>query len=213
MVRPSGRPMRNIETYECYNYLNEKFPLCVRACRPRIIDVPNGWADPKWFSINMASALSHSHMISDTAMANNLINTVNLVRYGVPTYFVMPDLAEAAWLSTPPLDLPLHSIKWPMPAMLFILPDSFLEKHVHHYIPYLAITKAPRGVYPDDIINFLPKVEKDWKKFTHVETDVDRILFWYPRFGSPNNLPIDYNGAFRDLFDGVAADEDVRCRT
>lgn len=113
----------------------------VRLLYPRRIVPPQDYADPKYFSLGAVSNMRAAMMSQEQEQHRRArILFSELAHYSVPTYFI-----EREWLAaldgTGLPDLPLSEIKMPMPAMMFVLPMSWMIARTGWPVPYAAIGK------------------------------------------------------------------------
>lgn len=172
-------------------------PLTFDACYPRKIIPPNGFPNPKWFAGSLVPWFGFMNRKDLTGLAadcNMASMGMRLMQFKFPTYFVSRDFAEAAAKSTPPPDLPLSEIKWPMQAMLFAFPTGFIKSHVGVDIPFLAMARLPVGSYPTDVIQDLPELDRPWSALPVVYNTKDRYVIMFQLMTS--TLPIEYTGCY-----------------
>ncbi len=116
-----------------YNDLYEKIKGTAvdELAYPRKFSVPPGYASPKTMAATLAIESASSVLLdrsgrTDIPLTNSLSATIKLIEYKVPTYFVDENLCRAVDRTEPPSSVSMADIKWPMPAMMFVLPDRFL---------------------------------------------------------------------------------------
>lgn len=176
--------------------LPERQPLTYKAIYPKRIIPPNGYLNPKYFAVTMWSEMrvwweSEMRMLPHiTGFANCLLQ----MEYGVPTYFVRSEFAQAVAQTEPPDDFKFSEIKWPLPAMLFVLPTDFALKYFGYMCPFLSITRIDEGVYPAALKN-LPPCEMPVMAMEPVQNQVARFNVVYPVYSS-KEVPVDYTGSY-----------------
>jgi len=176
--------------------LPERQPLTYKAIYPKRITPPGGFLNPKYFSISLWSALrvweeTDMRMIPHiTGYVNSLIQ----MEYRVPTYFVRSEFAQAVAQTEPPADFKFSEIKWPMPAMLFVLPTDFALRYFGYLCPFISVTRSDQGNYPD-ILKNLPTCETPFRQLEALRSDVDRFNVVYPVYGQ-QRVPVDYTGSY-----------------
>ena len=128
----------------------ERQPKTFKAIYPKRITPPGGYLNPKYFSITLWSELEvgFSAEMNRLPHVTGLINALLHVEYGVPTYFVRSEFAQAVAQTEPPADFKFSEIRWPMPAMLFVLPTDFVLKQFGFMCPFISVTHSPAGEYP-----------------------------------------------------------------
>ena len=126
-------------------------------------------------------------------MAGMMISLA-MSKYQVPTYFIEPAFAEAVMQSRLPDDFYLKDIKWPLPAMLFVLPDAVVQTYFQYYIPFIGVVKARAGNYPRDFQPY-PETEHPIKDGYPLSVAEDGLLLHFPLF-STTEPPVDYFGNY-----------------
>ncbi len=163
---------------------------------PRRIVPPLGYANPRYFSINLAGTILCAQK-SDLNMLPELTSqcvAYHLVKYKIPTFFVAYDFLCAIAATDPPEELNLVDVKFPLNAMLFVLPDIFLSQFSSVYSPFLAIIRGEKGIYPSvELIKEFNFLAKNYQ----IDNQTDRIMMYYPAY--PENkdcIPVEYTGAY-----------------
>ena len=170
------------------------FPMTAKLCHPRHIIPPSGYFNPKWYSALIYGLSRFWDEPAATAQphTSGALIALHLIKYGVPTYFVRHDYAQAVAQTDPPEDFRLSEILWPLDAMLFVLPDSFIQPYFGWYIPFVSVARVKAGVYPRDA-RLHQASELLWLKDIGVEHDM--IMFHFPLLRK--TLPaVDYTGAY-----------------
>jgi len=175
-----------------YDGAEREHPQTLRLCYPRRIIPPQGYRNPKWYGISLYSC---SRFWQEPEM-NMLPHTTGALmaqaqmKMGVPTYFIGKDYAEAVAQTEPPEDFLLSQIQWPLDAMLFVLPDSFVRQYFGWHVPFLAVARVAAGRYPQDM-----PVKNDLMYVSRISNPDDRMLLHFPFYlnGVP---PVDYTGAY-----------------
>lgn len=179
----------------------EKEPLTFAACYPRRIIPPGGYLNPRLYSITLRAELQESFDSEFNMLAHltGILSSYKLLEMGVPTYFVRSEFAQAVAQTKPPEDFLLSEIKWPLDGMLFCLPIDFSIKTFGFLVPFIAVTRVPKGNYPQDVK--LPDMGRLPYEFGKVWNEADRLLMVYPCFPS-TGMPVEYTGAF-NLTDNI----------
>ncbi len=169
-----------------------KYPLTMLKCYPRRILPPQGYFNPKWYSVSLFCCAKfweepEFDMLPHTTGA---LTAQTQMKMGVPTYFVRKDYAEAVAQTNPPEDFRMSEIQWPLDAFLFVLPDAFVDQYFGWYVPFIAVCRCPKGTYPDDM-----PVKNDLFYVSRIGNEVDRILIHFP-LCLRNQPPVDYTGAY-----------------
>jgi len=184
----------------------ERQPLTYKATYPKRITPPNGYFNPKYFAITLWSELQVGFMpeLNMLPHVTGLLNALMQLEYRVPTYFVKSEFAQAVAQTEPPADFKFSEIKWPLPAMLFVLPTDFVMNYFGYLCPFLSVTVSPAGMYPDRLKN-LPlcpdiqgqTVPATLKMLNTLSNKADRFNVVYPVYGNgKDTLPVDYTGSY-----------------
>jgi len=130
--------------------LNEYDPRMMHLLYPRVYDSPGAFGSPKQAAIDLCTTLlcvrrssqmfAGEEAFKDVALMNGVLCAEALIRYKVPTFFVARDFFAAANNSNPPLEFPVHALRFPFPAMLFMLPKGALHSPTDGPIEYLAFS-------------------------------------------------------------------------
>ena len=174
----------------------ERQPKTFKAIYPKRITPPGGYLNPKYFSITLWSELEvgFSAEMNRLPHVTGLINALLHLEYGVPTYFVRSEFAQAVAQTEPPADFKFSEIRWPMPAMLFVLPTDFVLKQFGFMCPFISVTHSPAGEYPKRLKK-LPQCEMPIHAVHPVQSTIDRFNVIYPVY-SQNEAPVDYTGSY-----------------
>ena len=176
-------------------------PVNFAACYPRHITPPGGFLNPRYFANVLRSELEVACANDELEMLPHLTGVLNCFKqleYGVPTYFVRSEFAQAVAQTNPPKDFKFSEIKWPLDAMLFVLPTDFVLAYFGYMTPFISVVRATAGIYPDCIK--LPKLEPlhPWERHADIKrlsNAVDRFISIIPCY-SQESIPVDYTGAF-----------------
>lgn len=120
-------------------------------CYPRHILVPSGYATPKYYGVSVAGHLCMLQSVGpESPEAHTLVtlSSLNLARFGVPTYFVDKEFAEAVAHTRLPEGLRFSDLQWPLDALLFVLPEAFCRKHFGWHTPFIALNRIRKGQHP-----------------------------------------------------------------
>ena len=177
--------------------LPERHPLTHKAVYPRRINpVPVGYVDPKYYALTLWS----QYMIGfDAEMKmlphiTGIVNCLIQMEHRVPTFFIRSEFAQAVAQTKTPSDFKLSDIKWPLDAMLFVLPTDFVLKQFGYLSPFISVTRAPAGVYPDQL-KHLPKCEMPTHVLNKLDNKVERMNMVYNVYGK-SGVPVDYTGSY-----------------
>lgn len=176
-----------------------RYPLAFKAAYPRNIVVPKGYMDPRLIAPTMIRSLQLVQQLgfSELAHKTGFGVSVSLMANRVPTYFVADEFAQAVANTDIPKDFKFAELKWPLPAMVFVLSDNFRRAYFgNEGAPFLTVVNGKTGEYPRDFQRWpkmdIPVATVKWLR--------DWILMDYTYFGSPS--PITYNSAF-PMTDGI----------
>lgn len=190
--------MTNQPAKEFSGLIAEHVPHIWASCYPRRIIPPQGYANPKTYATSLASCglmwdRPELGMLPHTVCA---LTALRQAQMGVPTYFVRSEFAQAVANTKLPLDFKLSELKWPLNAMLFVLPDSFVRTYFKFDIPFLSICRADKGMYPS-VTDYTWAMKHGWEinKFNPILNEVDRMLIHFPCYFS-KDLPCDYSGSW-----------------
>lgn len=110
--------------------LKEKEAALWAACYPRAYSSHGSYGSPKSIAIDMAMQIT-GHRSMGPAVDNPTkyaaLTSYRLLQHSVPTYFVAPTLLHACLETSPPDQFNYNDLRWPMPAMLFVLPKGALK--------------------------------------------------------------------------------------
>ena len=96
---------------------------------PRKYIVPHGYTNPRNFGVLHADydiAAKQNMPLESTHRVIVLLGR-ELQRLQYPAYFVSPGLLEVALRTQPPKDIALAHLKWPLPAIQFMLPRTMFK--------------------------------------------------------------------------------------
>ena len=178
--------------------LQPQQPLGYQAVYPRRILPPTGFPNPRNYSATifgqlMAGFSSGLDLLPHSAA---MLSSLALIEHRVPTYFVRSEFAQAVAQTSLPDDGKFSEIRWPLDAMLFVLPLEFALKYFGFRCPFIAITRNHPGTYPDDY-RHLPPCEQPLSGLQKVRNEVDRLIIAYTVYSAdPNTVPADYSGVY-----------------
>lgn len=180
---------------KCQAACEAKYPKLWKSVYPRRIVPPHGYCNPKWYASTQygASMLWLEPEMSMLPHTTVTLLTTKLQQYFMPYYFVAPEFAESVMQTEPPEGFRFSDIKWPLDAMIFVLPNSFVKRHFKYYFPFVSTCRAKEGRYPLDID--IPQSEIPWKFLTPLINQGEKILFHFPLFNS-HGAPVDYTGLY-----------------
>ena len=187
----------NNEFEEMLDLLAVRQPLTHKAVYPRNLNnIPIGYLSPKYYALTLWS----QYMVgfdAEMRMLPHITGVVNCLvqmEYRVPTYFIRSEFAQAVAHTKTPVDFKLSDIKWPLDAMLFVLPTDFVLKQFGFLSPFISVTRAKAGVYPD-MLKHLPKCDMPSSRINKLDNQVDRMNMVYNVYGK-SGVPVDYTGSY-----------------
>ncbi len=137
---------------ELYAQIEAKNPAFLKQCVPRRIIPPNGYVNPKYYTVCMACAVhvAHEHdRLQD--MTHYVLRMVphHLRKNSVPTYFVAEELCQSVGATEPPDGLLFEEIRMARPAMILALPERFSRAYFGFDVPWLATALVKAGRHVD----------------------------------------------------------------
>ena len=119
-------------------------PLAYKAVYPKRILTPTGFMSPEYYALTLWSQIlvGFDTELNMLPHLTGLVSGLMQLEYRVPTYFVRSEFAQAVAQTEPPADFKLSEIRWPLPAMLFVLPTDFVLKTFGHLCPFISVSKA-----------------------------------------------------------------------
>lgn len=136
----TNRP--DVEFYDLVKVLCQHCQNLKALCVPKDYTRPQGYPTPELF---MLSAYTGADVCArgvspaqDVTSYSVHVTSSTLIRYQVPTYFVSQDLCEALLETEAPEDMLFSELKWPMPAMMFMLPEAFSERYFGNPVPFIT---------------------------------------------------------------------------
>src|SRR5512143_43174 len=179
------------------NTLPNRQPLIHKAIYPRHIVPPPGYTNPRFYGCTMWSQLRIGFEPDMTLLPHvtGIVNCLTQIVYRVPTYFVRSEFAQAVAQTDPPEDFKLSEIKWPLPAMLFVLPTDFVLKYFGYLCPFISVAHVTAGIYPHCVLKQLPECEMPLAAMNPINNQVDRLTCVSPCY-SKDRVPVDYTGSF-----------------
>ena len=168
------------------------------SCYPRRILPPNGYVNPKIYAGNLTccTLMWDRPELDLLPHVSCALTSLLQTQMTVPTYFIRNEFAQAVANTNLPLDFKLSELRWPLDAMLFVLPDSFVFNYFGLHLPFLAISRCPANTYPTDDQR-KRAANKQWElgTFNKVHNPSDRMLLHFPCYFQ-KSLPCDYSGSW-----------------
>jgi hypothetical protein len=176
-----------------------RYPLTFKAAYPKNIAVPKGYMDPRLMAATMIRSIQliREMGFSELAHKTGFGISISLMANRVPTYFVADEFAQAVANTDIPKDFKFAELKWPLPALIFVLSDNFRRAYFgNEGAPFLSVVNAKAGDYPRDFQRF-PKIDVQVPTIKWLR---EWIMMDYAYFGS--ETPITYNSTY-PITDGV----------
>ena len=146
-----------------YERMEREVPDVAKLFAPRRYVPPQGYANPRDYAPLGAVICGCTGLpAAAKAMVDCRVNAFNLVRYQVPTYFVRHDFGAAVMATEPPDTLTVEDLVWPMPAMLFVIPESLSLAVFKRFIPFISVSRLPVGEChpPEELAAAIPAMKK-----------------------------------------------------
>jgi hypothetical protein len=137
----------NLTREELQKNIEENLPDVWRLCYPRCYEDKRlgDYYSPKFLAFDLAaSVLKRAMPGSARAELYDYLVANQLVRFGVPTYFVSRELIEAIAKTTPPLSIAWHDMQLPFDAAAFMLPKGTLRHSEEGDCPYIAYARLKK---------------------------------------------------------------------
>ena len=153
MREPFDIEIVRLETYpELVRYYEQTCPDRLRTFAPRLIESPRGYWPTKTFAVAAQAAQEQmqQHPPPCSAPAMALVSTTAR-HYGVPTYYIAPELAEAALRTDLAPELQLADLHWPFPALLLMLPRGCVRHPLEGDVPFIGLCRMPDPAIPATI--------------------------------------------------------------
>ncbi len=121
---------------------------------PRKYREPTGWYSPKFFAAAACVSCDQFHSeltpspittVDTSATMHEVTAYCHLLANKVPTWWVGEDLFLSLLNSSCPPDMRLVDVKFPTPALLFMLPMDACQKALGCNVGWLVIAKIPLG--------------------------------------------------------------------
>lgn len=128
--------------------LEESGDPAFSLCYPRKYRIPDGYLSPKLLvpaALSSALFMTRNDAASNPTLASIFVAIQRLVEFKVPTYFADETLCASLAATDPPEDMKLSEIKWPMPAVLFMLGDKFSMQYLGRKVVWVSAAKLEPG--------------------------------------------------------------------
>ena len=181
--------------------LTQKYPRLSQFCQPRRILPPTGYVTPNHFYYTLMANITLSADLK-AQMAPHYASigvTCRLLEFDVPVFFPTAEWLTAVYNTDPPLDWIIEeTVKWPLDAMLFVVPDSmaWIDKS---YVPYMSVARI---IGIDPIPSWALRKKMLEARIEAVPrdfggSDANRISMMYSCYFNPEEPPITYTGNYK----------------
>jgi hypothetical protein len=155
---PRGTPPPSVEfihleTYpELLRYYEQTCPSLLRSFAPRLIESPRDYWSTKAFSVAAVSARMQMQLQLPSNSAPSIALVSSTARhYGVPTYYITPELTAAALRTDLAPELQLADLHWPFPALVLMLPRGCARQPTEGDAPFVGLCRMPDPHIPATI--------------------------------------------------------------
>ena len=174
------------EFQEAAKLIETQFPNEFAKAYPKQIIPPSqDYANPRYYAADViCCAMQRLHSSMPGFIGGMNICCQKLIDHESPTYFVHPAFLRAIAATDLEDDFEFSGLKWPMEAMLFVLPLSVSEELFGKgvMVPWLAVARAPEGEYKPSFGNYTTNFAES------------RLTIHFPVFDGTRPLPEDYGG-------------------
>lgn len=162
---------------------------------PRVIQPPNGFTSPIYFALHplaLMKSLQNGEPLNPSSRSM-LAACGMLIDLDTPTYFVREDFCRAVAATELPEETTLEDVKWPMDAMLFVLPPAFMREYTGGIdVDFTAATKLPGHDLEFAKFRFVNGSNEPAK----LGNDRPRSIFYYTPWTSNAVTPQDYAAVY-----------------
>lgn len=122
-------------------------PALWDALYPRAYVAHGNYASPKQAAASMMLNILGQVMSPQADMPTRYasLTCTRLVEYSMPTYFVSSNLLHACLQTSLPEGFPYSDLRWPLPAMLFILPRGAVSSPADGDCRFIALARHGKG--------------------------------------------------------------------
>ncbi len=142
---PFGIEVVRLETYsDLLRHYEQACPQLLRAFAPRLIESPRGYWPTKVFAVAAQAAQEQMQQRPPPCSAPAMVMMSAAARhYAVPTYYIAPELAEAALRTDLAPELQLADLHWPFPALVLMLPRGCVRHPLEGDAPFIGLCRMP----------------------------------------------------------------------
>lgn len=122
-------------------------PELWRALYPRAYAAQGNYNSPKQAAVSMILNIMGQLMrpVTDMPTRYASLTCTRLAEFSVPTYFVSANLLHACLQTSLPDGFHYSDLRWPMPAMLFILPTGAVTSPTDGECRFIALARHSQG--------------------------------------------------------------------
>lgn len=140
------------ETYKdferMFEHVKDAEPDFLKLAMPKRWAAPGNY--PNFGKFFVPSAYQNAWLTTLGAMDNQTVTSgysvfAKLVPYQVPVYYVAESLCEALSMTAPAEGMMLSDVKFPMPALVFMIPTAFSHKFFGRQVNYIAAATFRAG--------------------------------------------------------------------
>lgn len=145
-------------------------PAIWAALYPRAYESRGAYASPKAAAVSMMISIVGQAMTPVTDQPTRYANLtcVRLAQFSMPTYFVAEALLHACLQTTLPEGFKYADLRWPMPAMLFILPTGAVQSPVDGSCNFVSIARHAKGARMETLPGLPPfPYDFEYECFSH----------------------------------------------
>jgi hypothetical protein len=120
---------------------------------PRRVQAPPGYHSAKCVSVGLFAVLAESRLKEMNGLASvptevsAHVIAWQVIRYGVPVYFVQEGFARAVAATDLPHEFTLNDLHWPLPGMVVGFPASFMQGYLGRDTCYFCAANCDAGDY------------------------------------------------------------------
>lgn len=146
------KPITLTEFESLIPVFTKKMPELYHSFYPRRLRLPAGYYRPDLLPLVVADFLldvqrksrdDENNALNDGSTIAGMFALMQSCR--CPTYFVSPELSDAMVRTAPPESMLFEEIKWPFPAIQFVLNRQWSIQHFGHHITTLLVGRPQQG--------------------------------------------------------------------
>jgi len=131
--------------WDHFKELCEKAQERISLFYPKRIVCPNGYYDPKYYSLVLG--IINSWFYSLQGDTDQVIKTVtnNLIDTQVPTYFIDHEFLLECVATVPPQDFSFSEVYLPLKHFILVFPTQFVESYLGWRFPFIGVSLVDKG--------------------------------------------------------------------